>query len=114
MFEYTIKILETARPSSNSSVGPGLRERPNKYRPAVHLAMDELERVSLKLKECGDLPWTAQELLEHALDKAFPDARNQQVVEHGGKRYERRWVPVERNAGVVSRWRVPGGASSGL
>jgi len=62
---------------------------PNKYRPAIRQALDDIDRIEQTLKGRGELPWSAQELLENELDVALPDARSKQVVEHRGKSYER-------------------------
>lgn len=71
----------------------------------MRAAMHDVECIERALKELGELPWSAQELLEQELDKAHPDVRSKQVVEHRGKSYQRHWVPIERDEdGLVSRW----------
>jgi len=105
---YTIKDLEAAQARLdllNGKWDSYSGNNPDKYRSDIHAAARECERVERALKENGALAWSTQELLENGLDKALPDARNKQVVEYRGNRYQRRWIPVERgNSGLVSRW----------
>jgi hypothetical protein len=107
--DYNIEGLEAVR--AKLAALEAKRDRDamgnhNKYRPVIHAALLDVERIELKLKERGELPWTAEEILAHHLDRAYPDAMNKQVIEHQGKRYERCWIPVEHDiAGGVSRWK---------
>ena len=109
MDEYSISGLEAAKAKLahlNEKWDLDSGADPNKYRPAIRQAMDDIDRIELKLKERGELPWSAHELLENELDHAHPAARSKEVVEHRGRSYERRWIPVERNeGGLVSRWK---------
>jgi hypothetical protein len=109
MDEYSISGLEAARAklaALNEKWNRDQGNDPDKYCPAIHQALEDIDRIERKLKERGELPWSAHELLEDELDHAYPDARSKQVVELKGKSYERRWVPVERNeGGLVSRWK---------
>jgi hypothetical protein len=109
MIDYTVKDLEAAKTKLeqlNEKWDRDSGSNPDKYRPAIHAAMRDIERIERALKEHGTLPWTAQELLEQELDDTYPDARSKQVVGHRGKSYERHWVPVERDeGGLVSRWK---------
>jgi hypothetical protein len=109
MDEYSISGLEAARAKLerlNEKWDRDQGNNPEKYRPSIRKAMDDVARIHRELKERGELPWSAQEVLEHDLDTIYPDARSTEIVEHRGKRYERRWVPIERNeGGLVSRWK---------
>jgi hypothetical protein len=109
MTAYTLQDLEAAKSKLeqlNEKWDCDGGKDPNKYRPAIHAALHDVEVIERALKERGELPWSAQELLENELDHIYPDARSKEVVEHYGKRYERRWVPVKRDqGGLVSRWK---------
>jgi hypothetical protein len=104
MTTLTIKDLEAAQAKLD-----GLNEKwdryignnPGKYRSDIRAAARAVERIHRTLNELGVLPWSAHDLLENELDKAYPNARSNQVVEHRGKSYERCWVSVERDKGDI-------------
>jgi hypothetical protein len=63
----------------------------------------EIERY---LKDLGVLELTDKEKLEKELDRAFPDAQSKEVVEYNGKKYMRRFFPIEksRSRKTVKEW----------
>ena len=58
------------------------------------------------LKADGAISLTEKEQLEKELDAACPNAKSKQVVEHGGRRFQRRFWPVEksRSGKSVTEW----------
>lgn len=79
---------------------------PNKYQSEIRAARMKVRDIEASLKAQGFLPMSEQETLEAELDKHFPTAQSKEIVEHGGKRYERRFYPAERsNSGKsVTQW----------
>lgn len=79
---------------------------PNKYQSDISAARQRVRNLEDDLKAAGTLPRSAQEQLETELDRAFPDARSKQVVEYQGRKYLRRFWPLERsNSGkTVIQW----------
>lgn len=79
---------------------------PDKYQADIKMARSKLRIIEAYLKEAGTLSSTNQERLERELDKAFPDASSKQIVEFKGKRYQRRFFPLEksRSRKTVREW----------
>jgi hypothetical protein len=51
-------------------------------------------------------PLTEKELLDKELDEAFPNAQSKQIVEHKGRKYRRRFWPLDksRSGKTVHEW----------
>jgi|CXWL01.1.fsa_nt_gi hypothetical protein len=79
---------------------------PDKYQADIKMAWSKLRIIEAYLKEAGILPLNDQERLELKLDKAFPGAMSKQIVEFDGKRYQRRFFPLEksRSRKTVREW----------
>lgn len=79
---------------------------PDKYQADIKMARSKLRIIEAYLKKVDTLPLKDQERLELELDKAFPGARSKQIVEFEGKRYQRRFFPLEksRSRKTVTEW----------
>ncbi len=79
---------------------------PDKYRGDLKAARSKLRAIESNLKERGELPLTEHERLERELNRAFPKARNKDIVEYRGKKYRLRYYPVERSRSrkSVTEW----------
>ena len=79
---------------------------PDKYQADIKTARSKLRTIEAFLKKAGTLSSTDHERLERELDKAFPDAKSKQIVEFEGKRYQRRFFPLEksRSRKTVTEW----------
>ena len=97
---YTHKDLEAARDElrdwkkrwENYS-----GNNPNKYQSELRSAREKVRRIESYLKCIGEIPLTPQEELERILDREFPDASSNQVVSFEGKKYQRKFWPLEKN-----------------
>ena len=79
---------------------------PSKYQSDISAARQRVRDLENDLKAAGILPRSTQEQLESELDHAFPNAKSKQVFEYQGRKYRRRFWPLERsNSGsTVSQW----------
>lgn len=79
---------------------------PNKYRASIADAQARVATIEASLKASGEIPLTDHEVLERDLDRAFPEARSREIVEHEGKRYQRRFSPVSKSLSgkTVKAW----------
>ena len=79
---------------------------PDKYQADIKAARRKIREIERSLKGAGVLPKTAQEMLEDELDQAFPDATSNSIVEYKGKKYQRKFHPVERSRSrkTVTEW----------
>ncbi len=79
---------------------------PNKYQADIRTARQRVRDLEDDLKAAGALPRSSQEQLESELDRAFPNAKSKEVVEYCGRKYLRRFWPLERtNSGkTVTQW----------
>ena len=68
--------------------------------------MPHVRTIEDALKANGTLPLTEKEQLEKELDAAFPDAKSRQMVDYNGRRFQRRFWPVEksRSGNTVTAW----------
>jgi hypothetical protein len=106
---YTLDDLEKARERLR-----GWEDRfdrytgnnPNKYQTDIKAARREVRLIEDALKADDALPLTEQERLAKVLDAAFPDAESKQIVEHGGRRFQRHFWPIEksRSGKTVTEW----------
>lgn len=79
---------------------------PNKYEADIKSARRTVRLIENSLKASGQIPLTVQEQLEKDLDAAFPDAKSKQVVEFRGRKYQRKFWPLEksRSRKNVTEW----------
>lgn len=79
---------------------------PDKYQADIKAAARKVRAIEQALKDQGVLPLTEKEVLEKKLDAEFPDARSKEVVEYKGKKYRRRFWPLERSSSgkTVTEW----------
>lgn len=80
---------------------------PDKYRADIRSAQSKVRAIEAQLKASGVLvPKTPEEQLHADLDALFPNAKSREIVEMDGKRYRRRFIPVQRsNSGkTVKEW----------
>ena len=83
-----------------------LGNNPEKGRSARNACLTRMQVIEANLKAAGVLPQSDQEKLEQALDRAFPNAKNNQVIEFADKKYQRTFTPTARsNSGKsVTQW----------
>ena len=79
---------------------------PDKYQAGIKRARQHLRRTENYLKSQGVLEMTDHERLEAELDKNFPGAKSKQIVDFRGKRYRRRFSPLQmsRSRKTVIEW----------
>lgn len=79
---------------------------PDKYQADLKAARSRIRAIESYLKGIGELPSIDQERLERELEKAFPHARNKDIVQYRGKKYRRRILPLERSRSrkSVTEW----------
>ncbi len=79
---------------------------PKKHQSEIKSARSRAESIENYLKEIGTIPRTEDENLKIELDNLFPNADNKEVVEHNGKRYQRRFFPkyFSRSGKKVKEW----------
>ena len=79
---------------------------PNKYEAQRRDARREVRQISRELKRIGLLEKTEEEKLHEELDRAYPNARANSVVQYNGKMYRIRYFPVEqsRSRKTVKEW----------
>ncbi|MFW7355019.1 MAG: hypothetical protein ACODTL_03495 [Brucella sp.] len=79
---------------------------PSKYQSDISAARQRVRDLEDGLKAVGALPRSTQEQLEFELDRVFPNAKSKQVFEYPGRKYIRRFWPLERsNSGkTVTQW----------
>lgn len=106
---YTMADLEAARAELKGwteAFANDSSNNPNKYQSQIKSARMKVRMIEEALKAAGTIPLTDQERLERDLDKLFPSAQSKAIVEHGGKRYQRRFYPAEksRSGKTVQVW----------
>lgn len=79
---------------------------PDKYRAQIKDAERKVRSIEARLKASGQMPLSEHEQVEAELDRAFPNAKSREIVEHHGRRYQRRFFPVERSRSrkTVTEW----------
>lgn len=78
---------------------------PEKYQTDIRNAATRMREIEQHLKDAGLLEWTEKEKLERELDRLFPNAQSKEVVEHNGKKYQRRYWPEKSRSGkTVKGW----------
>jgi len=106
---YTLEDLENAREELrkwDDRFDRYTGNNPDKYQSDIRAARSKLRLIESELKRTGALPMTDEEKLHAALDMAFPEARSKEIVEYQGKRYQRRYFPLEksRSRQTVTDW----------
>ena len=106
---YTLEDYENAKAElarwnerGNNYTG----NNPDKYQADIKAAARKVREIEQFLKDAGVLELTEKEHLEKELDRAFPNAQSKEVVEYNGKRYRRRFFPLEksRSGKTVKEW----------
>jgi len=106
---YTADDLEKAREALRAWEDRFDRYTGNnldKYQSDIKAARREVRMIEGALKADGAISLSEKEQLEKELDAAFPEATSKQIVEHGGRRFQRRFWPVEksRSGKTVTEW----------
>lgn len=79
---------------------------PDKYQADIKAAAQKAREIEQYLKDVGVLELTEKEKLEKELDQIFPNAKSKEIVEYNGKKYRRRFFPLEksRSRKTVTEW----------
>jgi hypothetical protein len=106
---YTLEDLENARKKLESIQKHWdnyMGNNPNKYESDFKAARREIRMIEDYLKSTGVIPLTEQEQRDKLLDSLFPRAQSKEIVEHEGKRYQKRFFPLERSRSrkSVTEW----------
>jgi len=106
---YTLEDLEEARAELKRASYRADNHRgnnPDFGQSDIRAARLKVDLIMGELKATGVLPITDQERLEAELDKRGPNAKSREMVEHNGKRYQRRFAPAEksRSRKTVTLW----------
>lgn len=104
---YTLEDLENARKKLES-----LQERwanytgnnPNKYESDLKSARREIRIIEDYLKLTGSIPLTEQEQLDRLLDRLHPNAQSNEIVEHEGKQYQKKFYVIEKSRSGKKEW----------
>ena len=105
----TIKDLENAREELQNWEDRFDRysgNNPDKYQADIRTARRRVREIEETLKASGEMPRSNIERLNAELDRAFPNAKNKEIVEYQGQRYQRRFYPLERSRSrkKVTEW----------
>ena len=81
---------------------------PDKYKTAIADARVVVHDIESKLKAAGLLELSDEERRFKELDRLFPDAGTRQVVEHEGRKFQRKFTPVATSLSgkTVKAWRA--------
>ena len=106
---YTLADLEAARAEVQGltdAFANDTSNNPNKFRAATNAARSKVRLIEEYLKSSGALPMTDHEKLKRRLDAAHPNAKSKEIVEFEGKKYQRRFTPLEmsRSGKTVMEW----------
>ena len=79
---------------------------PNKYHADIKAAAEKVRAIKQHLQNTGVLELSEKEKFEKELDLAFPNAKSKEIVEYKGKKYRRRFFPLEqsRSGKTVTAW----------
>ena len=79
---------------------------PDKYHSDIKSARRTVRLIENALKASGQIPLTEREQLERDLDASFPNTESEQIVELQGRRYQRKFWPLERSRSrkSVTEW----------
>lgn len=106
---YTLDDLEEARKELdhwNNRFADNSSNNPNKFYAERRDASRRVRVIEDALKASGVISLSEQELLEKRLDAAFPRARSKEIVVFEGRRYQRKFWPIEtsRSRKTVKEW----------
>lgn len=106
---YTLEDLEKAKAeldAADNAWANSSSNNPNKGEARRKAAREMVRYIESELKRTGQIELTPKEKLEAELDRLFPDAKSKEVVEYEGKRYMRRFTPLEksRSRATVTVW----------
>lgn len=81
--------------------------RANPFDAEARAAAEKVREIDEDLKRRGVLPYTEHKLIEETLDASYPHAQSREVVLLNGKRYRRRFYPLEKSSTgkTVQKWR---------
>jgi hypothetical protein len=79
---------------------------PNKYQASLKASRRMVRQISEALKASGTLERTDKEELEIELDATFPNAQSKEIVDYQGRKFQRRFFPLEqsRSRKSVTDW----------
>lgn len=102
--DYNIAQDELARITEKWDNYSG--NNPNKYYSQLSGARSKVRIIEGSLKSQGVIPLSDKEILEKELNIKFPNARSKQVVEFEGKKYIKKFFPLEksRSGKTVNEW----------
>jgi hypothetical protein len=107
---YTINDLKKANAELDEMekqwVAAGLADGSNPLDGEAKLVAGKVREIEEDLKRRGIIPYTDHELAEESLDAAFPNAQSKEVVTYNGKKYQRRFYPIEKSktGKTVRKW----------
>ena len=106
---YTLEDYEKAKAGLarwNAAWDNYTGNNPDKYHADIKAAARKVREIEQYLKSSGVLELNEREKLEKELDRAFPNAKSKEVVRYEGKKYRRRFFPLEksRSGKTVTEW----------
>jgi len=106
---YTLEDLDVAREALKSWQDKFDRysgNNPDKYQADIKSASRTVRQIENSLKALGQIPLSEHEELERDLNAAFPNAESNQIVEFRGRKYQRKFWPIERSRSrkTVTEW----------
>lgn len=100
---FTLAMLEQAE-RQLAEGDSGRHSNPGRTRRWNEAAMERVATIRAGLIAQGDLPkpqksaeTIEREKIEAELDRLYPNAESRRIVEYQGKRYMRRYSPLERS-----------------
>ena len=97
---YTLDDLERAKEELrqwDDRFANDSSNNPNKYESQRRAAREKVRVITDSLKASGTIALTDKEKLERELDSKFPSSQSNDVVEHDGIKYRRKFFPLERS-----------------
>lgn len=98
--KYTLEDFEKAKVELRSWVDRFDRysgNNPNKYQSDIKAARRHVRVVEETLKATGLVQLSDTDFIEKKFDVAFPNAAGKQLVEFKGRRFQRRFWPIEKS-----------------
>jgi hypothetical protein len=95
MTSYAIKDLQAAQQRLQAITSRWENysgNNPNKYQAEMRMAQTAVRIIERELKRSGAIDYTPQEQLTMALDRRFPNADSNTIVEHEGVSYQRKYL----------------------
>lgn len=100
MTNYTLADLQAAKDELaawNKCFDDYTGNNPDKYQSDMRSARARLREIESALKTAGAIPRSEHEQIESTLDRMFPNACSQEIVEYEGRKYQRHFTPLERS-----------------